>query len=70
MAGEVPDGQDLLVLAIDHLRRLTVVHRPDGSRPMPLKSISFALVTMTPYSPIAAEKIRQDTSLLVGKEGS
>jgi hypothetical protein len=37
---------------------------------MPLKSISFALVTTTPYSPVAAKKIRQDASPLVGKEGS
>jgi hypothetical protein len=37
---------------------------------MPLKSISFAAVTTTPYSPVAAEKIRQDTSRLVRKEGS
>jgi hypothetical protein len=37
---------------------------------MPLESISLALVTTTPYSPVAAEKIRQDTSRLVRKEGS
>jgi hypothetical protein len=37
---------------------------------MPLKAISLSLVTATPYSPVAAKKIRQDASLLVGKEDS
>jgi hypothetical protein len=37
---------------------------------MPLQTVSLSLVTATPHPPVAAKKIRQDTSLLVGKEGS
>jgi hypothetical protein len=35
---------------------------------MPLQTVSLSLVTATPHPPVAAKKIRQDTSLQVRKE--
>jgi hypothetical protein len=68
VARQISNGEGLFVLTVNQLCRLAVIHGPYTSRSMPLQTVPLSLVTATPHPSVAAKKICQDTSLLVGKE--